>query len=413
MIHLRSQSLSLSGSIQLPLSKSIGNRLLIMSYLASDFDLFFPIPQVDDSLLLHRLLLDLQRGERDFYVDNAGTVMRFMTALLATIPQKSSIGGSMRMNQRPIKPLVDSLIKLGCTIEYQKEHGFPPLIIHGGLLQSKEPIAVKSEVSSQFLSALLMIAPEVEGGLTILKPQPAVSQPYIKMTLSLMKKSGIEVIEEDDFWRIKQGKYIINNSLSEPDWSSAAFFYSLAVLSHSAEIFFPELQLQSLQGDSKVAELYEILGVKSFSSPDGITIRRVQPPQHNVTADFTDNPDLALPFIAATAGLGCIGRFTGLQTLKHKESDRMVALSVELAKLDMDLRQVDDSEWVLLNSCRLNPTKSLKSEIVFKTYGDHRIAMSLAPLVLKTKSLFIENEDVVTKSFPDFWNQLGQFVLVD
>ncbi|MBN2747026.1 MAG: 3-phosphoshikimate 1-carboxyvinyltransferase [Bacteroidales bacterium] len=413
MIHLQTTSSFINGEVNLPLSKSIGNRLLIMSYLASELEAFSSIPQVDDSLLLHRLLLDLKSGESDFYVDNAGTVMRFLTALLATIPKQFSIGGNIRMNQRPIKPLVDSLLQLGCKIEYQNKHGFPPLIIQGGELESLEPLKVESEVSSQFLSALLMIAPVVAGGLTIAKPQVVVSQPYIEMTLSLMRKSGITVIESEDFWRVEQGEYLVSNVLNEPDWSSSAFFYSLAALSQSAEIFFPGLQLQSLQGDSAVADFYETLGIKTFTSEQGVTIRRIQSPQHNVTADFSNHPDLALPFIAATAGLGCIGRFTGLQTLKHKESDRMLALSVELAKLDMDLRQVDDSEWVLLNSCRINPAKSFKSDIVFQTYGDHRIAMSLAPLVLKTKSLFVENENVVTKSFPDFWNQIGQFLLLD
>lgn len=406
MIKLEYQGKKIAGEVNLPSSKSISNRLLIMSKLARDTADLQNLSEADDTKLLKGILDNLFIGDSQIiHVKNAGTVMRFLTAFLAIAPGNFILECDERMSERPISPLVDAVLSLGADIKYLSKTGFPPLEIQGKPDLQTKTLVIDSELSSQYLSALMMIAPKISGGLRFRISENQVSRPYIDMTLSLIQKCGIDIIEDEDLVTIYEGNYNIGTHIIEADWSSAAFFYELVALSSGSEIFIPTLSSRSIQGDSYLVDLFKSLGVYTDFSPKGATIRNIGEPQNNIRVDFTNYPDLALPFIAACAGLQTMGLFTGLSTLQLKESNRMEALSEELAKLGVDLRDNGFNEWVLINSCNSNRNQPLKSDCFISTHNDHRVAMSMAPLVLKSGSMTIDHEEDVSKSFPTFWNE--------
>ena len=396
----------IQGEIRLPTSKSISNRLLIMRHLSGVETPIQGLSQADDTQLLLRLLEKIEQGKRKLNTNNAGTVFRFLTAVLAQTEGEFVLDGSARMRERPIGVLVDALRSLGSRIDYLGEDCFPPLQLNGNPNLQTKTLSLEAGYSSQYISALLMIAPRIKGGLSLLLAEEQVSMPYIRMTLELMKVWGIDVQEEESKVIIPEQAYKPVESRVEADWSSAAFFYELAALRRGCAFFFPDLRLESVQGDAKTAELFKLLGVESRQEQGGIRIYNTGKVQQHIQADFRDYPDLALPFITACAALQVIGRFSGLESLQHKESNRMEVLAVELAKAGVDLRDNGMGEWVLINACRLDAQAALTLTKPFQTYDDHRMAMCLAPLVLKSGKVQIEHPEVVTKSFPWFWQEL-------
>jgi len=319
--------------------------------------------------------------------------------------RKTILTGSQRMQERPIKILVEALRELGAEIQYQKKEGYPPLLITGKKI-SKNKVSLAANVSSQYISALMLVAPSLENGLEIALKGDITSTPYILMTLSLLKELEVHSTFENNIIQImpfqlqQKKKFII-----ESDWSSASYFYSLAALSDSAVMKISSYKKESLQGDSSLVELYKSLGVNTIFLKNSIQLNKdssLQIPK-NLKADLISSPDLAQTIVVTCLGLGIGCELTGLHTLKIKETDRLKALKNEVSKFGATIE-------ITNNSLRLFPFKGLKSEVKVATYNDHRMAMAFAPLALKT-DLQIENAEVVSKSFPDFWEAMEFFQL--
>lgn len=407
MIKLICKELILNGQVELPFSKSISNRLLIINYLARSINENYGWSDAEDTKILKEILTTLKPNDiAEFDVKNAGTAFRFLTALLSITPGNYYLTGVERMKKRPIKPMVDALRKLGANISYKELEGYPPLLIEGNENLNSELISISPEYSSQFISGLMMIAPLISGGLKFEMSDNQVSRPYIDMTLQLMKSCEIDIVDLGNTITIHQGKYHLNSDLNETDWSSAAFFYELISLSNDSELVMKGLSLRSIQGDSFVSEIFRFLGVTTTFHSEGIIIKKTLQVQNNIHVDFSNHPDLALPFIVACAGLGINGMFAGLTILAYKESSRMEALSTELQKIGIMLINNSFGEWILDKSSYKKNNHGNDETIVFEVYNDHRMAMCLSPLVAISKNIFIKNEDVVQKSFPLFWNEL-------
>ena len=401
----------LTGEVVLPASKSISNRLLIIKYLSGSKAKIENLSDADDTKLLAQLIKKLEK-HKDFSFDagNAGTVMRFATALLSVIDGSYTLTASERMKKRPVSALVDALRELGAQISYANEEGMPPLLIRGKKLKHNT-IHIDASESSQFISALLLIAPLIEGGLEIIPSGKPVSRPYIAMTEALMREAGIDITDSYEGILVKEDPYRFEGKKVEADWSAAAFFYEMLSLADEGEFFLKGLEENSLQGDAVIAGLFDYLGVKTLYEPEGVRIIKTGEAKKNIRVDFNDHPDLALPYIVSCAALDVIGTFTGLENLRIKESDRLEALSEGLAKFDYDFRETGFGEWVLINSCRSDKSKNTPGQnIVIQTFNDHRVAMAFAPMVLKTGKLAIENPDVVEKSFPEFWLYFDEII---
>ncbi len=427
----------LKGTLHLPSSKSISNRLLIMQALSgTDFGIT-NLSTADDTLILQKLLtqINLNAGQRDAVeldCSNAGTDLRFLTAFLATKPGRWVLTGTDRMKQRPIGELVENLKKLGASIEYLGTIGFPPLLVKGRKLFSTD-LQINAGLSSQFISALMMIAPGLPEGLTLNIKGDIVSEPYIDMTVSLMKECGARVRKWKHKIRIEPGTYSCSQFTVESDWSAASFWYQAAALADEADLELPGLSAHSLQGDSVLARVYTLFGVHSDIRYPASCIphpasciphpasciphpaSRIPHPASclhlsgnysqpvDFTYDFTHHPDLALPMIATCAALGLRGHFEGLKSLAIKESDRVYALTSELTKLGCKLTVTTGDNPVI----EIHPSKLIfKPETIIDTYRDHRMAMTFAMLVLKTGSIRIADPDVVAKSYPEFWEDL-------
>lgn len=405
MIEIKVPKKKISGAVNIPLSKSISNRALIMSELSKGNVKAGSISRSDDTLKLQTLLSKINDGsERIFDTGNAGTVFRFLTTYLAIKPGTWILGGNERMNNRPMFPLVNSLAALGAEIRYLRKPGFPPLEITGKLLKGGK-VSLDPEISSQFCSALMMIAPYLEGGVEIEMKGSAISFPYIVLTKKMMELAGIIASISESSIHIPQGEYKTCSLPAETDWSSAAFWYSLIALTEDGELFLPGLTKNSMQGDSIAASWYEDLGVYSHFDVRGVHIIKGRKPKQDIQVDFRHHPDLALPYIVATAALGLNGDFTGLSTLRYKESDRLQSLGIELAKAGINCNMGDETlsfEHQQMNI--LHPVE---------TYADHRIAMAFAPLAVLGQSVLITNPDVVNKSYPAYWNELLKVLSVE
>ncbi len=398
--------------IQLPTSKSISNRLLIIRALSREKFNLKELSQAADTHLLRDLLrkTDEHNTNNTLELDckDAGTVMRFLTAYLSIQKGNFVLTGSERMKQRPIGILVDALRQLGAEIQYLEKEGFPPIAIEGRKLNSKR-ISIDANISSQFISALLLIAPGLPQGLEICFEGKAASAPYIRMTIQLLNIFGIKTQWQNGCIKVENGHYSGQDYTIEADWSSAAFFYEAVAFAKDKKLLLKGVRKSGLQGDEVLPEIFQQLGVITEYREDGVLIKAGGEIQQNITLDFKDIPDLAIPVIATCAGLGLIGRFTGLESLKIKESDRIAALTAELEKLEVDFREVDDNEWVLINSCRTSSKEgSNKQAIEIETYKDHRIAMGFAPFSLLGYNLRIKEPAVVSKSFPGFWKEFAK-----
>ena len=328
--------------------------------------------------------------------------MRFLTAFLCTRKGDFQLTGSERMKQRPVGPLVDALKQLGARIEYLENQGYPPLrIVGGGLIGGA--IEINAGISSQFISALMMIGPVLPGGLLITLKGDIVSSSYIEMTLALMNLCGVRARFEGQQKNIPSGTYTLVEFVVESDWSAASYWFQAAALSTGAEILLPRLSRESLQGDSTLTGLFSSLGVQSHFSKLGLLIRssRVNLPEH-FEYDFTGCPDLVQTCAVTLCALGIPFRFAGTRTLRVKETDRIAALGRELGKLGFRLQEDPAGEWMAWDGSRCEPEQAP----VIATYHDHRMAMAFAPLAIALGKVVIADPGVVSKSYPDFWKDL-------
>ncbi|MDR0430883.1 MAG: 3-phosphoshikimate 1-carboxyvinyltransferase [Tannerellaceae bacterium] len=385
-------------SVKLPASKSISNRILILNALAySPYDIQ-NLSDSDDTRVMRQAL---DSNERDFDIGAAGTAMRFLTAFLSKIVGEWTLTGTERMKNRPVKLLVDALNSLGARIEYLEKEGYPPLRIFGSALQGGE-VSLPGNVSSQYISALLMIAPCMEKGLTLHLEGKTISAPYIRLTVELMKQFGVEVVGNKQTFKVRPQAYRPVPFAVESDWSAASYWYAIMALSEQAEVELQGLFKGSLQGDAAGAELFARLGVGTVYTRQGVVLKQNGNKVKKLVYDFVNEPDLAQTFAVVCALLDIPFRFSGLQSLKIKETDRIEALKTELRKLGYVLADSHGSvlEW---NGQRCEP----EAHPVISTYEDHRMAMAFAPAALvRREGIVIANPGVVSKSYPNFWADL-------
>ncbi|MGE5318139.1 MAG: 3-phosphoshikimate 1-carboxyvinyltransferase [Chloroflexota bacterium] len=397
-ISIQAPSNAVNTVIELPLSKSISNRMLIIGYLAGIHKLI-RIPDCEDSATMLNLIEQLVSGKNNqFDAGDAGTVYRFLTALFSIIPGERVLKGSARMHQRPIGPLVEALKSLGADITYISEENYPPLLIQGKALEGGA-VDIDGSVSSQFISAMMMIAPYMKSGLTI-KTHARVSRPYIEMTLSLMKDCGIPVFTEDNYIRILPGKYSVNHNVYEADWSAASYWYALSALSKNMEITLKGLKNESSQGDSVLPGLFEPLGVVSTRNINGdLILNSTGVTVDKISVNLINNPDLAPALAVACAGLQIESHISGLDTLAIKESNRLQTIKEGLNSTGFICSIHQNS--LIISKGRVPVTDS-----TIKTYNDHRIAMAMSLLSLTAGQLIIDDADVVRKSYPQYWDHL-------
>ena len=396
-VTLKSNPIIQGTASQLPSSKSISNRALILNALSGNQSTVSNLSSARDTKLMKALI-----NSTDHVIDvmDAGTTMRFLTAYFALTNQKKTLTGTDRMKQRPIKLLVDALRLLGAEIEYRGEEGFPPIESLGFKSQQTNSLSIPGNVSSQYISALMMLAPSLPNGLTINLTSEAGSVPYITMTASLMKEFGAQV--DLDF---KNNKIVVNPAKYKPstvtieaDWSAASYWFGFTALAKEAKVILPTVSEKSLQGDRVIVELMEKLGVKSAFKGTSLELTKKEFVNH-VTWDFKDCPDLAQTVLPVCAAKGITGEFTGLESLRIKETDRIDALQRELRKIGAEFSEPAVGRWKLVPG----KISELKSSI--QTYHDHRMAMGFAPWATLT-DLVIESPEVVNKSYPGFWEDV-------
>ena len=393
---------SIHATIQLPASKSISNRALIIQALGNGHHQLENLSDCDDTQVMIRAL-QAQPGET-IDIMAAGTAMRFLTAYFSVTPGTHILTGTERMKQRPIGILVNALRELGADIEYVENEGFPPLRITGKTLKGHH-ITLPGNVSSQYISALLMIGPKLEYGLNITLTGEIVSLPYINMTLHLMADFGAKASWVNDHeLKVEPQPYRSTPYYIENDWSAASYWLEIAALSKDAEITLPGLFKHSYQGDSKMAENFGLLGAIPICKDNNVTIQKprfvdISMATHMI-CDFTNQPDLAQTFVVTCALQNITFCFTGLQSLKIKETDRMAALICEMRKLGYVLHEAEDSilYW--------KGERCERSQEPIDTYEDHRMAMAFAPACLVMDNICINNPQVVSKSYPHYWDDL-------
>ena len=389
------------GEISLPTSKSISNRVLIINALS-----YSPYPvqnlsDCDDSVVMNQVL---QSNTNRFNIGHAGTAMRFLTAYLSKIVGEWHLTGSERMQQRPISILVDSLRKMGAQIEYTGEEGFPPLKITGTALKGGV-IELDGSISSQYISALLMVAPTVQGGVTLRLMNKITSRSYIEMTLSLMKKFGIKYHWNGNEIRISEQNYHPVKYTVEADWSGASYWYAMAALAETCDLHLKGLYLNSLQGDAVQASWYEkYFGIRSRQERDSVRLTKIKTePVRQLSLNFIENPDIAQTFVVLSIGMNLPFHFTGLKTLKIKETDRIAALKNECAKLGAVLTEPAEGELSWDGKISFELVENVPE---IATYDDHRMAMAFAPAALFKGEIRIQDAMVVTKSYPTFYDDL-------
>jgi 3-phosphoshikimate 1-carboxyvinyltransferase len=395
-IELVSASASINGTINLPASKSISNRLLIIEAITKMQIRGIGYSDASDTQILQELIAQLPTSAN---AGAGGTTFRFCLAYMASLDgYEGVLSGSERLMERPVAPLVDALRLLGADIEYQQKEGFAPLIIRGKKLKGGK-IPIDASTSSQFLSALLLVAPLMENDL-VLEPQgQIISQPYLQMTIDLMLQSGFHIEQSETSIRVQPS--IPTKSIEiaiEKDWSAASYWYSMVALSNHANITLSGLQLNSIQGDVQCAEIFEAFGVETVETESGIRLEKTQARQSDLFIDCIKTPDLFQTYAVTAAALNLNVHFSGLQSLRLKETDRIWAVCNELSKMGVDFTYPTQHE-VIIDSRNSRFDQSYSIE----TYEDHRMAMAFAPLVLKLPSLTIQNPNVVKKSYPTFW----------
>ncbi len=383
----------------LPASKSLSNRALIIRALCKESFKIKNLSASDDTSILAASLKDLNNQIID--VGAAGTAMRFLTAYLSLVSGERILTGSKRMKQRPIHELVKILRELGASIEYFEKDGYPPLKITGNNLAAK-PVNVKGNISSQYISALLMIAPYLNADFALTIKDKILSKDYIWMTIKLMQKFGIDIEWNGDKIYVKKGVYKPEEIIIEADWSSASYWFEIVSLSENALIELTGLKRNSLQGDSVSTDLYKTLGVDSAFTNFGLRIKNIPTTCKFFEYNFTDCPDLAQTLTATLIAKKIPFKLTGLDNLSIKETDRIEALVTEFEKLGIHIKTKSN------NSIFWDGNENIKvpENHFVETYEDHRMALSFAPLSIVTKELEIKNPEVVSKSYPDYWENL-------
>jgi len=382
----------------LPASKSISNRALIINALAGNGATLHNLSDANDTQLMLRLV---DSTEKTIDVEDAGTTMRFLTAYFAVAGKNKILTGTHRMMERPIALLVDALRELGATIEYLGKEGYPPHETFGFSGQRVSTIRIRGDVSSQYISALMMVAPMLPNGLTLELTGRIGSRPYIEMTSAIMQHFGVACTLSANKVIIPHKAYTPAAFTVESDWSAASYWFAFASLARHADIRLPRLYLQSLQGDSAVINIMKSLWVTA-SLEDGLLHLTKTDVLEDIHWDFTHCPDLAQTIAVVCAARGVKGHFKGLESLRIKETDRIAALQHELRKINADLVEENAENWTLVPSAKLPPFAR------FETYKDHRMAMAFAPLAAMM-DVDIENPNVVRKSYPNFWNDIGSF----
>lgn len=408
MITLRAPKQKISGAIRLTGSKSISNRLLVINEVLNLGLSFENISNSEDTrLLLNALELINRKQGGTINIHHAGTDMRFLTALLSCTQGEWILSGSERLKERPIKALATALVSLGADIAYLEKEGFPPLKIKGKQLTGGS-VEVDSSISSQFVSALLLIAPLFSKGMNLKLTGTMVSKPYIKMTIDLLRAYGVKIEFSDNLISVLPISSSAKSFVFSPgavevesDWSSASYWYSICALSPHSELKLTSLHKESLQADSVLPKLYAKLGVKTVFRESSVVLSRTPVMLKEFDYDFSDCPDIAQTLAVCCFGLGIRARLRGLSTLKLKETDRILALKQELEKFGAGVHITDES--IDLKAFSENNT-TIQHTIC--TYNDHRMAMSFAPLALKYSELRFDDATVVDKSYPGFWEDL-------
>ncbi|PJB15900.1 MAG: 3-phosphoshikimate 1-carboxyvinyltransferase [Flavobacteriales bacterium CG_4_9_14_3_um_filter_32_8] len=411
----------IKGEIQLTSSKSESNRALIIRALCGKNFEMENLATAEDTVILKKTLhsiLHLSTTNNVLDVGLAGTAMRFLTAYLAIQNGEWTLTGSSRMKERPIRLLVTALHQMGAEIEYIEKEGFPPLKIKGKELIGGK-IQVDGSVSSQYISALLLIAPQLKKGLQLDFIGELTSKPYIEMTINMMCYFGVSAAWKNNSITVNNGNYKAKDFIVEADWSSASYWYSMVALAKEAKITLLGLKLNSLQGDAVVAKIYENFGVKTEYLNNGVRLTKTSDfglRTSDFRLNFSNCPDLAQAVAVTCAALNVPAKLTGLSTLRIKETDRILALQTELCKLGYNV-EVEGDDLIILSSLRTEQ-RGVKQSVsnnkiasclamtnTIKTYNDHRMAMAFAPLAL-LYPITIENPDVVIKSYPNFWKDL-------
>lgn len=398
-VKIQTETKKLSGNLKLTGSKSISNRLLILQALSGKMSPLSNLSNSDDTTVMLKAL-STKEGTIDIGI--AGTAMRFLTAYLAIQDADFILTGASRMKERPIKDLVDALRSLGADIGYLEKDGYPPLSIKGKKLIGGT-LSIKADTSSQFISAILMISPYFEKGIQLQLVGEVLSRPYIEMTLNLMQRQGVNHEWVGDTITVLPGAYTDQVSEVESDWSSISYVFELAALSESAEINLERVDQVSVQGDQEGMNYFKKLGIDSNIDDGVLTIRKqtdfIRP--ELLEFDCTKTPDLAQTLAATTCALGIPMNISGLKSLPIKETDRLMALKVELEKCGAQVTIVDNEALEIIPG----PSFSDK-DFTFETYGDHRMALCLAPLALVSNSVTLNNPRVVNKSYKSYWDDL-------
>ncbi|MFN2422359.1 MAG: 3-phosphoshikimate 1-carboxyvinyltransferase [Cryomorphaceae bacterium] len=401
LITVRNAGITGRITVNLPASKSISNRLLVMRALSGGALEVENLSTADDTRLLDAAL---RTNGNELWMGHAGTALRFGLAWAAVTPGVRTLKGSERLSQRPVGPLIDALRTLGADITCTEREGYAPLRIAGRNLKGGS-LTLDASVSSQFITALMLIAPTLEGGLELNLSGKPVSTPYLRMTARLMRSAGVEVERTDTRIFIPESTYAEATVEVEPDWSAASYFYTAVALSRDLEVELLGLSAKSLQGDAAVADIFERFGVDTRFTARGALLSASEIFDDSDSFDFLSCPDLAQTVAVAAAGLQIPFSLTGLQTLRIKETDRIAALAAELAKCGTGCKAEPDT----LHIRHFSDVSDMPS---IATYHDHRMAMAFAPLALALGEISIEDPEVVTKSFPEFWAEMGKVLQV-
>jgi len=418
-IILTKKTKTANGTVQLTGSKSECNRALVIEALSDGKVKVENISDAADTVTLQAVLRaksevteqSIQSDSRSSLlapatlapivnIGPAGTAMRFLTAYFAIQDDEVILTGSERMKQRPIGILVDALRQLGANIAYEEQDGFPPLRLKGGFTQLTNQIHIKGNISSQYITALLLIAAKLPLGLELHIEGDLTSKPYVEMTLAMLQQAGIQHQWNDDVISIAHQEFAPTVLPVEPDWSAASYWYAIAALADEADLFLPGLTQYSLQGDSVITEIMANFGITSQFKNGGVHLQKEVKPIFRKIFDLKECPDLAQTVIVVCAALGHEATFTGLETLKIKETDRILALQNELAKIGVKL--IEKGQVYKLDCSE----KHIPEKVFINTYEDHRMAMAFAPLALLIPEMEIEDAKVVEKSYPAFWSDL-------
>ena len=385
-------------TIYLNSSKSESNRLLIIKALSEKEITIKNLSKANDSVLLKNLLESENLVVWD--AQDAGTSFRFLTSFLAIKKEHVVLSGTERMKQRPVKVLVDALNKIGAEILYLENEGFPPIYVKGKINQVKNKLDIPGDISSQYISSLLLIAPLLEKGIEINIEEPFYSRPYVNMTLNLMNSFGIKSAVKGNKISIKNQEFSSGSYIVESDWSAASYWYSILSISDNINnLTLQGLKKKSNQGDSVISELMKSFGVNTQYKEDGIVLTKIKLDTEEIELDFRDCPDLAQTILVVAAYHKIKLKVSGVESLKIKETDRLLAMKNELKKIGCDFYE-EGNYWTLEKRSR-----EIDDELSIDTYKDHRMAMAFAPLASK-KSIIINDPDVVVKSYPTYWEDL-------